>query len=243
MKATPKQQAELLALQQSDLQLARLAHASKNHPLRAKLSELEGRAADLERFVVGQSTRIKDAEKQAQEVEDQVGRVRVRKQVQQERLESGQVGIRDMSAVEHEILQIGARQDQLESELLERMEAIEAAQAQVEAAKAQIEALKADEAETTALLNKELEAPNQEAEETKERIAALRGSLPREIVGEYDRLRERQGPVVVLQLKDGMLVNSPVSLSRDEMDRALTTPEDELWVSDETGFLVARTAK
>ena len=243
MKASPKEQQQLLELQQADLKLGRLSHAMKTHPLRAKLAELEGRAADLERFVVGQTTVLQDAGAKASALEEQIGRVRARKDLQQDRLESGKVGVRDMSAVEHEILQIGARQDQLEGELLGLMEAIEAAEQRVADAKAQVEALRQDESQTLAQLESELQEPIAEREATAARIAELRDALPDEVTREYDRLRERQGPVAVLQLREGSLVNSPVSLAREELDQAAVAPEDELWISEETGFLVVRVPK
>ncbi len=243
MKASPEEQQQLLELQQADLQLGRLAHGMKNHPLRVKLAELEGRAADLERFIVGQTTQLQDAGAKIDALEEQIARVRARKDLQQGRLDSGKVGVRDMSAVEHEILQISARQDQLEGELLELMEAVEAAEQRVAGARSQVEALREDETQTLAQLDTELQGPISERDATAQRVAELREALPDEVVEEYDRLRERQGPVVVLQLREGSLVNSPVSLARDERDRASAAPEDELWVSEETGFLVVRVPK
>lgn len=243
MKASPEEQQQLLELQQADLQLGRLAHGMKNHPLRVKLAELEGRAADLERFIVGQTTQLQDAGAKIDALEEQIARVRARKDLQQGRLDSGKVGVRDMSAVEHEILQISARQDQLEGELLELMEAVEAAEQRVAGARSQVEALREDETQTLAQLDTELQGPISERDATAQRVAELREALPDEVVEEYDRLRERQGPVVVLQLREGSLVNSPVSLARDERDRASAAPEDELWASEETGFLVVRVPK
>ncbi len=242
MKATPEQQAELLELQKSDLRTLRLSHLEKTHPLGKKLAELSGRAQDLQRYTVALSTQLSDQQSTADRLEGQLQLVRDRGKVQQDRLDSGKVGIRDMSAVEHEILKIKERESQLEGELLLQMEAIEKGEKDLADAKRQIVALEDDEAATKAELAQSLEEPTAEREQLEVKIAQLRDSLPSELVEEYDRLKERQGPVVILQLKDGVLVNSPVHLTADELDRAAATPADEIFVSDESGLFIVRTS-
>lgn len=242
MKATPEQQSELLRLQQADMRISRLEHLSKSHPLRDRLAELQGRADDLERFAIGIGADIEDRRRTIAGIEVKIEEVRSRGMAQKERLDSGKVGIRDMSAVEHEIAHINQRQDELESTLLDEMEAMEKAVAQREEALKQREIIQADEDKATTELTEILAPGRDEIVTLKTETAELRNSLPSAVVEEYDRLRTRQGPLVVLALQDGMVANSPVSLSAEEIDAAAAAPADELWVSDETGFIVARSA-
>lgn len=242
MKATTKQQRQLLDLQQADLKVSRLQHQMAKHPVREKLAELKGRAEDLQRYAVGLGAEIDDRRRELASVEDEIAKVRTRREVQQERLDSGKVGIRDMSAVEHEIERIQVRQDELEGVLLQQMEELEACETRLAEAQAQTTVLAEDEAATIAALDEALAEPKAEVEKIAAVRAELRAELPEQIVAEYDRLRERQGPVVVLHLEDRMLVNSPVMVAADQLDQATEAPADELWEDQETGYLIARPA-
>lgn len=234
------QQATLLELQQVDLKTARLRHQMAVHPTREKLAELKGRADDLERFTIGLGVQIEDQQRELSKLEAEIEKVKTRGTLQQERLDSGKVGIRDMSAVEHEIGRIRDRQDELEAMLLEQMEQAEEAENKLADAKKQIEVLAQDEQRTSDELEQELADPKSEVAGLVSKREQLVAELPDEVVAEYERLRERLGPVVVLRLEEGMLINSPVSVSQEELDFASAAATDELWFSEETGYLIAR---
>lgn len=240
MKATPQQQATLLDLQQTELKSGRLRHQIANHPTRETLRELKGRAEDLQRFVIALSTQIDDQQRELAKTENEIDKVRARRDIQQERLDSGKVGIRDMSAVEHEIQRIQERQDDLEAQLLDQMETLEADETRLEDAKRQVSILIEEGQKTQFQLNQELQDPAAELVELDQKRADLIAKLPEEVSREYARLLERQGPIVVLHLEDGMLLNSPVSVSHEELDDAMAAPQDELFFSEETGYLIAR---
>ncbi|WRS29868.1 hypothetical protein U6G28_10170 [Actinomycetaceae bacterium MB13-C1-2] len=242
MRASAIQQATLLELQQLDLKTARLSHQMAIHPTREKLAELRGRAEDLERFTIGLGAQIEDQQRELSKLEGEIEKVKTRGAVQQERLDSGKVGIRDMGAVEHEIGRIRDRQNELEGILLEQMEKVEEAENKLSDAKAQIEVLVQDEQRTRNQLEDELLAPKSELTGLVSKREQLIAELPDQVVEEYERLRERLGPVVVLRLEEGMLINSPVSVSQEELDSASVAPADELWFSEETGYLIARPA-
>ena len=242
MKATPQQQRKLLDLQQIDLRASRLRHQIANHELREKLVELQGRGEDLQRYAVRLQAELGDRERDVALVEGEIQKVRTRREAQQERLDGGKIGIRDMSAVEHEIARMQTRQDELEAQLFAKMEEAEAGQAQLAQARAQGEVLLKEAAEARDALTAALVEPEAQSVAVAAERDALRAALDADLLAEYDRLRERQGPIVVLHLEDGVLVNAPVSISQEELDAASSAPADELWVSDETGYLVARPA-
>ncbi len=242
MKASPSEQAALLELQQVDLQSMRTAHKMAEHPLRDKLAELAGRADDLRRFGIALDVDLNDQRREVIRLEDEIEKVRTRRDTQQERLDQGKVPMRDMSAVEHEIRRIVERKEELEATLLEKMEEVEAKESALADTQHQMNVLSQDEEATQKQLEAELEAPKNELSELESRRASLRSSIPTDVVAEYDRLVGRQGPLVVVEMRDGFLVNAPVSVSMEEADRASRTPADELVFSDETGFMVVRRA-
>ncbi len=240
MKATPADQANLVELQEVDLAIIRLGHKMKTHDLHQKVEELEGRIADLRRSVLAQTVDLSDQELKTRDLEKQVDQVKSRAALQQERLDSGKVPLRDMSAVEHEISRVVERQTELEDELLDHMGQVEKKESFLEKTKVALGAQEQDLKETRAQLAEALTEPQGQVEEFEKRREELRQQLPATVLDEYDHLRSRMGPLVVLKLKDGNLVDAPVSLTEHEIGRIGRAPEDELWYSEETGYLVVR---
>ena len=159
MKVTHEDQLTLLELQETDLQISRLGHRIQSNPLHEKLRELTGRAGDLHRSVIAQSANLGDRQRKIDDVETEVAKVEQRRLVQQQRLDSGKVGIRDMSAVEHEIKKIVERRDQLELEVLELQEDYEKHEEFLAKTEAAVRALGEDEAKTRDQLAVDLAEP------------------------------------------------------------------------------------
>ena len=240
MKVAPSDQLDLLELQQTDLSISRLAHAIETHPLREKLSEMDGRAQDLRRSVVAQEADIADRERRIADLDKQIAEVVARRDLQTRRLNSGEVPMRDMNAVEHEIAQIIARKDDLDYELLEAVEAVEERKQFVAETKRAQEALEVDEVATKAELAEALVQPNEELAALEEKRAALRDSLPEDVLDEYDYYRTRMGALVVLAYENGFLKDAPIELSGAEESALASAPEDVLWQSEETQHFVVR---
>lgn len=240
MKATPKEQADLLELQRLELRLLREAHQAKVHPLHDKLAALSGRAEDLRRFGIALGAEIADRRRQAQWLEQEIGKVDVRSAVQRARIKAGKVPAKEMSAVEHELKTIDKRRDDLERQRKEITADIAAKELALSDSRTQEEALREDEEKTREKLGAQLEGPAAATAQLEEDVAALRDSVPSQVIAEYDRMVQRQGLPVVLELSDGVLVNSPISLSAGEVAQALASPADELVIIEDAGYLIAR---
>ena len=160
MKVTHADQLTLLELQETDLQISRLGHRIQSNPLHEKLRELTGRAGDLHRSVIAQSANLGDRQRKIADVEAEVAKVEQRRVVQQQRLDSGKVGIRDMSAVEHEIKKIRDRREQLEMEVLELQEDYEKHEEFLAKTEAAVSALAEDEARTREQLAADIAEPD-----------------------------------------------------------------------------------
>ncbi len=240
MRVEHTDQIKLLRLQEADLRISRLGHQMASNPLHSKLQELAGRADDLRRSVVAQKVDLADRQRHIDNVEGEVSKVEQRRRVQQERLDSGKVGIRDMSAVEHEIKKIVERKEQLELEVLELQEELEKREAFLEKTEAAALALAQDEAQTREQLVAEAGVPAAELEEAQAEAEMLRRSLPEAVIDEYDHFRQRTGVLAVLRFEDGRLVNAPIELTMEELGSLVRAPEDELWESEDWGYLVVR---
>ncbi|WP_187995180.1 hypothetical protein [Schaalia sp. JY-X159] len=240
MKVTHEDQLTLLELQETDLQISRLGHRIQSNPLHEKLRELTGRAGDLHRSVIAQSANLGDRQRKIDDVETEVAKVEQRRLVQQQRLDSGKVGIRDMSAVEHEIKKIVERRDQLELEVLELQEDYEKHEEFLAKTEAAVRALGEDEAKTRDQLAVDLAEPAAELALAEAKATGLRALLPDSVLDEYDHLRGRLGVLVVLRFEEGRLVNAPLELSHAELAALIRAPKDELWEAEDSGYLVVR---
>ena len=169
-----------------------------------------------------------------------MAKVEQRRVVQQQRLDSGKVGIRDMSAVEHEIKKIRERREQLEMEVLELQEDYEKHEEFLAKTKAAVSALAEDEARTREQLAADIAEPAAELAAAEEAATALRAQLPAAVLDEYDHLRGRLGVLVVLRFEEGRLVNAPLELNHAELAALTRAPKDELWEAEDSGYLVVR---
>lgn len=240
MKASPVQQKRLLELQQVDLQIGRLAHQEKTHPALQALAALRERSADLRRAVIAFDADRVDAERRADLVDAEVEKVTARRDLQQGRLNDGKVPMRDMNAMEHEIQSMERRISTLEDEQVELLEAAEELQEKSEAAARGAEAVQADEQKIEAELGDDLLVSQRELADLRTRRAELLDEIPEDVAGEYARLQTRLGPLVVIEMRGTRLIQAPVELPVAELSELTSFPEDELYVSDETEYLVAR---
>ena len=143
--APPEDQRRLLEVQALDTRAQQLAHQRKNLPALAKLIELDGRIADLRASLVESRTRVADLKRELTKAENDVEQVRNRATRDQQRLEAGGVGARDAVALTDELSALATRQaalEEIELDVMERLEAHEDALAKVEAANEQLVAEK-----------------------------------------------------------------------------------------------------
>lgn len=240
MKLSKEQQQNLLALQDADLQASRLRHRLEADPLHQKLSELAGRSADLRRSMLTQQADLGALARKMTALEDEIQKVEDRRALQQGRLDSGKIMPRDMRAVEHEISKIVERKEQLEMELMELEDEQEKRVRFLANTENSEKALVADEAKTREQMADGMKEPADQLEFAEQTASGLREGLPASVLEEYDHLRSRMGALVVLRFEDGALRDAPCELPLDERAQLLRAPEDELFESEDTGYLIVR---
>ncbi len=240
MKLSKDDQQKLLALQDADLRATRLRHRIESDPMHQKLSELQGRAADLRRSALAQQADLGALARKMTALEDEIQKVEDRRALQQGRLDSGKIMIRDMNAVEHEIARIIERKEQLELDLMELEDEQEKRVQFLAKTKAAEQALVVDEGVAREKMAADMKEPAAELEFAETTAATLREELPTSVLDEYDHLRSRMGALVVLRFQDGALRDAPCELTMDERSQLLRAPEDELFESEDTGYLIVR---
>jgi uncharacterized protein len=142
--APPEDQLRLLDVQALDTRTAQLAHQRRTHPVLARLTELDSRLADLETSLVASRTAARDLRRELAKSEADVEQVRSRADRDRARMDSGKGSAKDLQALSSELVALARRQGELEEvelEVMERLEAHEAALAELEAVRAHREEL------------------------------------------------------------------------------------------------------
>lgn len=241
MKALPLEQRQLLELQQLDLQIARVNHLHRANPLHQQVAELEGRSADLRVAKVALEADLAAKNRQIKAVEAEIEKVTARRNLQQQRLDEGKVPLRDMSPMQHEIAQIETRIGTLENEQLDLLAEAEKLEEQIASAQKAREAIAADLAQAEFDLAADGGVSTAELGGLQKRRDELADLISAEVLAEYTRLQGRLGTSVVLEVRNGRTVNSPVELSLAELAEISSAPADEIYLSDEHEYMVVRT--
>ena len=240
MKAPHPQQLVLLELQKLDQKESALRHRRQAPPAHETVRELAGRLADLQRAAVTQGAVISDCEREVARIEDEIQRVKARRDRQNERIEKNQVPLRDINSMQHEIAQMDSRISRLEEEQLAAEERTESARAAREQMNAEAQAIEADIEATKARF---LEEVAQLDDELRGVIAQRReraGQIDPELLDEYESARSKNGALAVIEVRDGNPMGF-AELSPMELERIRLTPADELYFAEETGQIVVRT--
>lgn len=233
-------QRRLLDVQALDTRLDQIAHKRKTHPTLSRLAELEAQLADLTTSLVASRTAASDLRRELAKAETDVEQVRTRAERDQQRLDSGAVGAKDAQALVSELESLARRQgalEEIELDVMERLEAHETALAAVEAAHAELVAAKeAVEVERDAAFA-ELDAQRAEVASEREQTAL---GLDERLVATYDKLRARLGGVAVAALRHGRSEASGMPISPAELSRIKTLGPDEIVFCEDTGRILVR---
>ncbi len=242
MKASPVEHKNLLEVQQLDLQIGRLQHQVSTHPQLQKLEVLKGRQADLRLAIAAAEADVADLKRRITVVEDEITKVQNRQDLQQARLNDGKVPLRDMSAMEHEIARMKIRVEDLENQQIELIDRSENLERGIADTRRTAEAVAKDEEETRAELDADVTAAEEQLNELRSKRAELLEEVNAALRSEYDRAQKVLGTQVVIEVRDGYPLGAPVELPAMELAHVEGMPADQIYISDETEYLVVRTS-
>ena len=233
-------QRRLLDLQALDTRLDQIAHQRAKHPTLERLTELDSQLADLTTTLVASRTAASDLRRELTKAETDVEQVRARAERDQSRLDSGAVGAKDAQALVSELESLAKRQadlEEVELDVMERLEAHETALAEVESAHEKLVAAKAEvEAERDAAFA-ELDRLRDAVAEDRAKTAV---GIDEGLMAIYERLRARLGGVAVAALRHGRSEASGMPISPAELSRIKTLGADEIVYCEDTGRILVR---
>ncbi|WP_425956787.1 zinc ribbon domain-containing protein [Xylanimonas sp. McL0601] len=241
--AAPEDQLRLLSLQALDRRAQQLAHSRRTHPTLAKVAELDKHIADLHGSLVDSRTAVSDLERELAKSEADVAQVVARAAKDQQRIDSGGLSARDSVAVSDELASLARRQaalEEVELEVMERLEAHQDALAKVEAAHQELVGAKvAAEAERDAAF---ADIDGQAAAIAAERADAA-GGIDAALVKLYDQLRTRLGGTGAAALRGGRCEGCGLELNPGDLGAARSAAADQVVRCEECGRILVRVAE
>lgn len=237
LKASPDDQAQLLQLQAIDTLLQQLDHRAKNLPELATLTSLAAEATELRQELLSASGALEDAKLELSRIEADVAVVESRIARDTERMQTTS-SVKDIAGFEAELAGLRRRQlelEEIELEVMERVEGLEAAADQARAGFDEVQAkLAAIEAERDTALG----ALGSERSHAAANRSTIASKLPPDLLALYERQRERYGFGASL-LRGGVSSASGVRLNESDMATVrAAAPDDVLMCPDSNAILV-----
>lgn len=233
-------QRRLLDVQELDTRLDQLAHRRRSLPELARLLELDAQLADLHTALVTSQTAVQDLRREVAKAEADVEQVRSRAARDQARLDSGQGSAKDLQALTSELTSLARRQADLEDvelEVMERLEAHEGALGEVtKAHEALVAQKRAVEADRDAAY-REIDA---EAERVRAQRATTAEGLDAGLVTLYERLRGQLGGLGAAPLRGRRCEGCRLELNPLDLDAIRSKGEDQVVRCEECGRILVR---
>jgi predicted nucleic acid-binding Zn-ribbon protein len=234
----------LLDLQDLDLQLDQVAHKRKSLPEHKALADLAAEKAVVDRELVTVDTEVSDLQREQKKADSDVEQVRQRKARNQQRLDSGQItSPRDLENLQHEIGSLDRRIADLEDAELEVMEKLEAAEAVQADLRSRAEAFAGRQAELESSRDAALKELDEQRAQLGDQRSAIAAELPDALVTQYERLRERNGGIGAAPLVGKRCMGCRMELAPSDLTRFKAAAPDAVLRCEECGRILVRTAE
>ena len=243
MKADPTDQQRLLDLASEDVALTQLAHRRHTLPEVAAVEAAEEAERQLAVELVRAETEARDLEREVKRLEADVDVVRQRSSRDQQRLETGSLPPREVTALQHELDSLARRQGDLEDQELELMERQESADAALTAAREGQEKAASDRERAVQLRDDalaDIADGTARHEAARKEVAA---AVPAPLLSLYDRIRAQTGTTGAALLKARQCQGCRIELNGRELAAVRNADPDEVVRCENCGRILVRTAE
>mgnify|MGYP003779891571 CR=1 FL=1 len=243
LKADPLRQLRLLDLQALDTRLDQLDHARATLPQHSELTTLAQQSAALDRELALAETALADIQREVAKAESDVQLVRDRAERNQRRLEAGTGTAKDLQALQHELGSLARRQGELEDielEVMERAEGLEAEVARLQARRSELDATLAS---VTAARDEAIAGFDAEAAQVGAQRAAVVPNVGEDLLAVYAKIRSSNGGIGAAELRQRRCGGCRLELNQVDLGRFREAPMDEVLRCEECRRILVRTAE
>jgi uncharacterized protein len=242
VKASPEEQLRLLELADLDAELGRLDHRRRNLPEHAEVARLEQRDRELRDEIAALEAREGDLKREQGKADADVEQVRSRITRDRGRLDAGQVSSpRELENLQSEIESLLRRQADLEDVELDVMERLEAAQARLKEAGAERASIGAELDSVTARRDAALAELAGLSAQAADRRAAVAAQEPADLLELYERLRSQHGGVGAAALRRGQCQGCHLTLNTADLNVIRAAAPDDVVRCEECRRILVRT--
>lgn len=238
MKASPSDQARLLELAALDTSIRHADHARRNPAQTTRVQELLAQRQAQSTELTGMLGARDDAKAELARIESDVALVDARTTRDAERL-AATSSVKDAQGLEHEIASLTKRKSDLEDAELEIMERVEAADAAVAAQEALIAATNAEGARLSAEGKSAVADATTRLDGATRDRAAVAAHIPADLLAMYDRLSVRG--VGAGALRQRTCEGCRMVLSGTDLQVLRRAADDDIVMCPECGCILVRT--
>jgi uncharacterized protein len=242
VKADPAVQRRLLDLAQVDAELARVTHRRRTLPEIAEIADAEQQLRTKQDALVAVETTLGDLDRDVKRQETEIDQVRAREDRDRKLMQSGSVGAKQLTDLEHELATLQRRQGVLEDDLLELMERREAVEADASFARVELDKARETLEGATSRRDEALaDLESTESKRTADRAVMAKG-FPDDLLKLYDRQREQRGIGAAL-IQSRRCGACRIELDRSAVSKLKEAAADEVVRCEECGAILVRTTE
>lgn len=240
MKASPAEQEQLLRLQSLDTRLAQLAHRLGSLPQAGPLAELASRDQAVRGTRAEAFGTLEDARLELQRLESDVAVVEARIARDSERLQHTS-SVKDVSALEAELVSLRRRMNDLEEQELVVMERVEEAEVAVSSIDMQRAAIVDEVAKLEGERDQAAGGLGVEREQTERDRAVVAGEVAEPLLAYYEQRRVRGGGVGAALLQARTCGGCGITLTGSDLESVRKAAPDEVVQCPECDRILVRT--
>lgn len=240
MKASHLDQERLLALQQIDIDLLKIAHKIKNSPLNSNLESLNRSLIDSKNLLIAAETEKSDIQHELSRSEIDVEQVVSRIEKDEKRLASGTGTPKELEQIQHELGTLAKRRSELEEVELEIMVRIDDVSKRISDLQRQISLLETDLARVQSELDlevKNLDSAKQSSLTARESLAP---QIEKELLALYEKIRSSSDGLGAAQLVGDSCGGCHLKLNAAEMEKIKSLSDDEVVRCEECRRILIR---
>lgn len=229
----------LMEVQQHDTTLDQLRHRKQTLPEQAELDRVEARRAQVKGEGAVIRSQVEDLKARQASLEEQIAAATKRRhEIEQRMLTGGVSASRDLQAMDNEVHHLAERQAQLEELELELVDEEDPLDAALEANEAAAASLEADAGRLQGVVSQEVARIDQAivVEEAERAEQAVR--LPADLADQYEKLRSHLGGVGAARLVGDRCDGCHLTLPSKEVERIRRLPADEFATCDQCGRIL-----
>ncbi len=214
-------QLELLyALQQKDTELQSLREQEENHPLKSEAEELRVALENAEAELEAKRAELANAQAAQKKQETELDSLSRKIKGEEEKLYGGVVANpKELRGLQAEVKFLGKKRDDLETRILESMEAIEQMSADIARLTGERDAKQAKLADVEKKLEQELATLAERIAAVEAEKAELRPQLPAELLATYDTLLRQKHNLAAVKVVGGVCQGCRMELPGQDYDR------------------------